>query len=81
MASRSTSLFVGLLALVSSVWSQRTVPNSFPQDYPGKPSGDFSPEWQDCESTGLSPLLHLLTDHTRLSCEGSASKCNLSIKS
>jgi len=23
------------------------IPNSFPHDYPGKPSGDFSPVWQD----------------------------------
>jgi hypothetical protein len=22
--------------------------SSWPHDYPGKPSGDYSPEWQDC---------------------------------
>ncbi|CDO69772.1 hypothetical protein BN946_scf184766.g17 [Trametes cinnabarina] len=24
-------------------------PSSWPEDYPGKPSGDYSPEWQNCE--------------------------------
>lgn len=38
-----------LPALAATVLSQRSVPNSFPHDYPGKPTGDFSPEWQDCE--------------------------------
>ncbi|KAL5492153.1 hypothetical protein ACEPAI_3600 [Sanghuangporus weigelae] len=41
----------GLVASVS-VYAQDNssdsdLPNSFPHDYPGKPSGDFSPEWQD----------------------------------
>lgn len=22
--------------------------NSWPHDYPGKPDGDFSPDWQEC---------------------------------
>ncbi|KAL5537214.1 hypothetical protein ACEPAF_1037 [Sanghuangporus sanghuang] len=48
MPSMSASLLFGLLALASSVSPQTSsVPNSFPQDYPGKPAGDFSPEWQD----------------------------------
>ena len=42
-------LVVALLA--STAHSQRSVPNSFPHDYPGKPKGDFSPEWQDCRFT------------------------------
>ncbi|THH11307.1 hypothetical protein EW145_g733 [Phellinidium pouzarii] len=42
----SLSLTVLGLALASTVCSQG-VPNSFPQDYPGKPSGDYSPAWQD----------------------------------
>ncbi|KAK7690975.1 hypothetical protein QCA50_006078 [Cerrena zonata] len=25
----------------------QSIPNTWPQDYPGKPSGDFSPEWQN----------------------------------
>ena len=32
-------------------------PSSWPHDYPGKPSGDFSPEWQACE------LYHSLSSH------------------
>lgn len=28
-------------------------PSSFPHDYPGKPSGDFSPLWQNCTETHL----------------------------
>ncbi|EJD07280.1 alpha/beta-hydrolase [Fomitiporia mediterranea MF3/22] len=48
---------IGLLAAVTtslvasgSVYAQNSsseLPNSFPHDYPGKPAGDFSPEWQD----------------------------------
>ncbi|KAI0695227.1 alpha/beta-hydrolase [Cytidiella melzeri] len=40
---------LALLSLTGTVCSQtsRSVPNSFPQDYPGKPTGDFSPEWQN----------------------------------
>ncbi|KAH8116530.1 alpha/beta-hydrolase [Phellopilus nigrolimitatus] len=33
-----------------SVYAQNDtgpLPNSFPHDYPGKPNGDFSPEWQN----------------------------------
>lgn len=26
-------------------------PSSWPHDYPGKPSGDFSPEWQSCRQS------------------------------
>ncbi|PAV20228.1 alpha beta-hydrolase [Pyrrhoderma noxium] len=36
-----------LLSLITFTVTQRTVPNSFPHDYPGKPEGDFSPEWQE----------------------------------
>ncbi|EJF59037.1 alpha/beta-hydrolase [Dichomitus squalens LYAD-421 SS1] len=40
--------FAALLALVASFVSAQLppTPSSWPQDYPGKPSGDFSPEWQ-----------------------------------
>lgn len=55
-------------------------PNSFPHDYPGKPSGDFSPEWQDCMS--FSKYLQSISVETscRLSCDGSA-QCNNSSES
>lgn len=43
---------VGFLAAVRLVCAQpgpvRPLPNTFPHDYPGKPSGDFSPAWQSC---------------------------------
>ena len=35
-------------ALAAAAGAQVT--SSWPHDYPGKPSGDFSPEWQDCAS-------------------------------
>ncbi|KAI0339252.1 alpha/beta-hydrolase [Trametopsis cervina] len=40
---------LAVLSLTRAVYSQSTpvVPNTFPHDYPGKPTGDFSPEWQD----------------------------------
>ncbi|KAI5119135.1 hypothetical protein M0805_005741 [Coniferiporia weirii] len=40
------SLALAVLVLADTALSQ-SVPNSFPHDYPGKPSGDFSPAWQD----------------------------------
>ena len=45
----SSALLVAA-GLVVSTCAQNSsdIPNSFPHDYPGKPSGDFSPEWQDC---------------------------------
>ena len=37
------------VALATSVGlAQGQVSSSFPHDYPGKPSGGFSPEWQSC---------------------------------
>ncbi|KLO06645.1 alpha/beta-hydrolase [Schizopora paradoxa] len=43
------STIVLLGCLTSSILGQNNndIPNSFPHDYPGKPSGDFSPVWQD----------------------------------
>ncbi|EJD07265.1 alpha/beta-hydrolase [Fomitiporia mediterranea MF3/22] len=46
-STRLASVAFAVLSLAGSVCSQDSVPNSFPHDYPGKPSGDFSPEWQD----------------------------------
>ncbi|KAI0730653.1 alpha/beta-hydrolase [Earliella scabrosa] len=39
---------LALLALIPSLASARLppTPSTFPHDYPGKPTGDFSPEWQ-----------------------------------
>ncbi|KAI0083861.1 Alpha/Beta hydrolase protein [Irpex rosettiformis] len=41
------ALVVSLLITTAYSQGSRSVPNSFPHDYPGKPRGDFSPEWQD----------------------------------
>ena len=30
------------------------LPSSYPHDYPGKPSGDYSPEWQSCKPALLT---------------------------
>ncbi|RXW22148.1 hypothetical protein EST38_g3708 [Candolleomyces aberdarensis] len=35
------------LAVLPLVVSQDSLPSSWPHDYPGKPSGDFSPSWQN----------------------------------
>lgn len=40
---------VGLLAAFVVAVGGRATP-SFPHVYPGMPSGDYSPEWQNCES-------------------------------
>lgn len=34
--------------------------SSWPQDYPGKPSGDFSPEWQSCSSHHILCIVAVL---------------------
>ena len=42
--------FKSLIALsIVLVTVQGQVSNSFPHDYPGKPGGDLSPEWQACK--------------------------------
>ncbi|PIL24661.1 hypothetical protein GSI_12545 [Ganoderma sinense ZZ0214-1] len=40
--------FAALVVLVASLVAAQLppTPSSWPQDYPGKPSGDFSPDWQ-----------------------------------
>ncbi|KAI0773275.1 alpha/beta-hydrolase [Trametes elegans] len=45
--SFAAALLSGALPLVRAAYHPSDVPSSWPQDYPGKPSGDFSPEWQD----------------------------------
>ncbi|KAH9893404.1 alpha/beta-hydrolase [Cubamyces lactineus] len=51
MHSRSSTRVAALLALTVAVvhgaYPPSEVPSSWPHDYPGKPSGDFSPAWQD----------------------------------
>lgn len=40
----------GLVALLSalSIVATQEVPNSWPKNYTGIPSGDYSPQWQSC---------------------------------
>ncbi|KAI0333847.1 alpha/beta-hydrolase [Cubamyces sp. BRFM 1775] len=51
MNSRPATRVAALLALAAAVvhgaYPPRDVPSTWPHDYPGKPSGDFSPAWQD----------------------------------
>jgi hypothetical protein len=45
------TLAVALVTVASNVLAQGPTPpdsNSYPHDYPGKPSGDYSPAWQSC---------------------------------
>ena len=60
MVARAALKLVGLAAVVaSSVRAQsgnESLPSSFPHDYPGIPSGEFGPEWQDCEFVDVVPL-------------------------
>ena len=57
--------FAVLVALIASlaVAQLPPTPSSWPQDYPGKPSGDFSPDWQSCTPPPfpLAVVLHPLT--------------------
>ncbi|KAI0333871.1 alpha/beta-hydrolase [Cubamyces sp. BRFM 1775] len=43
---RVAILLVLTVALVQGAYLPSEVPSSWPHDYPGKPSGDFSPAWQ-----------------------------------
>lgn len=38
---------LAFLCVVSA--GRQTLPNSFPNAWPGQPVGDYSPEWQSCE--------------------------------
>lgn len=57
MAVRTGLLVSLVVAAASYVHAQsnstESLPNSFPHDYPGKPSGDFSPEWQSCSYSAM----------------------------
>ena len=47
---RYASLSLALLTTLPWVaLSLDDLPSTWPHDYPGKPSGDFSPQWQACE--------------------------------
>jgi hypothetical protein len=49
--SMRTTLSVTLITVASSVLAQNLIlpdTNSYPHDYPGKPSDDYSPAWQSC---------------------------------
>ena len=52
--------FLSILAVACAQRPPRQVPSSFPQDYPGKPQGDFSPEWQNCRSEQPIPTAQLI---------------------
>ncbi|PAV20210.1 alpha beta-hydrolase [Pyrrhoderma noxium] len=43
----AASLFVSGFATSVYAQSVEDLPNSFPHDYPGKPTGDFGTDWQD----------------------------------
>lgn len=45
------SFWLALSASIGLAYGQ--VSNSFPHNYPGKPSGDFSPAWQSCTYNSL----------------------------
>ncbi|KLO10086.1 alpha/beta-hydrolase [Schizopora paradoxa] len=49
MYSRLATLALFLCSLSTTTLGQRdnNIPSTFPHDYPGKPSGPFSPVWQD----------------------------------
>ena len=59
-SSHFCGAIASLVVLASGVAAQGSVPNSFPHDYPGIPSGEFGPEWQDCEFVDVLPL-HLVS--------------------
>ena len=44
-----SSPFISLLFWCGVVVFGQTQPSSFPHDYPGKPSGGFGTEWQNCK--------------------------------
>lgn len=47
----------------------QSIPNTWPQDYPGKPSGDFSPEWQNCKHVSVRTRDLTYSDNLRLDFE------------
>lgn len=50
--SAAFSALCGLVTLSASVVAQNSsdLPNTFPHNYTGIPSGDYSTDWQDCVS-------------------------------
>ncbi|TFK31890.1 Alpha/Beta hydrolase protein [Crucibulum laeve] len=44
---RSFGGVLAVLAHIPLVLSQKSLPSTFPHNYPGQPSGDFSPAWQN----------------------------------
>ena len=51
-------LLLSCLSTVAFSQNDSDIPNSFPNDYPGKPSGDFSPAWQDCTLDFVLECVH-----------------------
>lgn len=51
------------LALATSVFGQQqsNIPNTWPNAWPAIPSGDFSPEWQNCKYHQMQFVLTKLT--------------------
>lgn len=60
------SLWLVLSASMGLAYGQ--INASYPHDYPGKPSGDYSPEWQTCTSPlrlFISPIIsNILSSQT-----------------
>lgn len=50
MAYMSCAALVPLLLTLVVNAQSGTPPSSWPQVYPGIPTGDYGPEWQDCGS-------------------------------
>lgn len=51
LKSCATLLFPAFALILLVNAQSGTPPSSWPQIYPGMPSGDYSPEWQACAST------------------------------
>ena len=47
---------LGLLLFIVGLACAQETGAGFPHDYPGKPSGDYSPQWQTCAQSTPSPL-------------------------
>lgn len=47
--------FLTVCAVSAIVARGQSIPNTWPHDYPGKPSGDFSPQWQSCKHRSIPP--------------------------
>lgn len=68
------ALLLSAYGLSWFMFAHAQLQNSWPEVYPGMPSGNYSPEWQNCTCCYLFPALTLRECFRRLSGDKESSK-------